>query len=100
MGDAQNAFAVFIFTTQGVPLLYNGQEVCLNKSLKFFVKDTIKWDTCRMTGFYKELIRMKKENKALWNGEFGGLMDSIKTNKDCRLFSYYREKKKTGFSYF
>jgi glycosidase len=92
MGDAQNAFAVFIFTTQGVPLLYNGQEVCLNKSLKFFVKDTIKWDTCRMTGFYKELIRMKKENKALWDGEFGGLMDSINTNKDCRLFSYYREK--------
>ena len=35
MGVAQKAFAVFTFTTQGVPLLYNGQEVCLNKSLRF-----------------------------------------------------------------
>jgi glycosidase len=92
MGKAQNAFAIFTFTTQGVPLLYNGQEVCLNKSLKFFVRDTIKWDTCKMTPFYTSLIKIKKENKALWNGDFGGKMDSIKTNKDCKVFAFYREK--------
>lgn len=92
MGDAQSVFAVFMFTTRGVPLLYNGQEVCLNKSLKFFVKDTIRWDTCKMTGFYTDLIRLKKENKALWNGDYGGRIDSIKSGKDCRVFAYYREK--------
>ncbi|MGA2406908.1 MAG: alpha-amylase family glycosyl hydrolase [Bacteroidales bacterium] len=92
MGEAQNAFAVFIFTTQGVPLLYSGQEVCLNKSLKFFVRDTIKWDTCKMTRFYTRLIKMKKENRALWNGDFGGKMDSIKTNKENKIFAFYREK--------
>ena len=92
MGEAQSAFAAFIFTTQGVPLLYNGQEVCLDKSLKFFVRDTIKWDPCRMTGFYTDLIKMKKANKALWNGEFGGIMEMIKTDKDNNVFAYYREK--------
>lgn len=92
MGVAQNAFAIFIFTTQGVPLLYNGQEVCLNKSLKFFVRDTIKWDTCSLTGFYRDLIKLKKANKALWNGEFGGKMEIIKTNKTKQVFAYYREK--------
>lgn len=92
MGEAQVPGAVFLFTTQGFPLLYNGQEACLNKSLKFFVRDTIKWDTCRMTQFYKDLIKMKKENKALWNGEFGGPMINIKTNKDNKMFAYYREK--------
>jgi glycosidase len=92
MGVAQNAFAVFIFTTQGVPLLYSGQEGCLNKSLKFFVRDTIKWDTCKMTRFYTSLIKMKKENKSLWNGDFGGKMDSIKTNKENKVFAFYREK--------
>ena len=92
MGEAQNAFAVFMFTTQGVPLLYNGQEVCLNKSLRFFVRDTIRWDSCKMTSFYTDLIKMKKENKALWNGEFGGTMEMIKTNKDNKVFAYYREK--------
>jgi len=92
MGEAQVPFALLIFTIQGFPLLYNGQEACLDKSLKFFVKDTIKWDTCRMTQFYKDLIKMKKENKALWNGDFGGPMFNIKTNKDNKIVAYYREK--------
>jgi glycosidase len=92
MGEAQSAFAVFTFTTQGTPLLYNGQEVCLNKSLKFFVRDTIKWDSCKMTSFYTDLIKLKKANKALWNGEFGGKMDTINTNKPRKVFAYYREK--------
>lgn len=92
MGEAQSAFAVFTFTTQGTPLLYNGQEVCLNKSLKFFVRDTIKWDSCKMTPFYTNLIKLKKDNKALWNGEFGGIMDTIPTGKSRKVFAYYREK--------
>jgi len=92
MGAAQNPFAVFTFTTQGTPLLYNGQEVCLNKSLKFFVRDTINWDSCKMTSFYTNLIKLKKSNKALWNGESGGTMDTIPTNKPRKVFAYYREK--------
>jgi alpha-amylase len=92
MGDAQSPFAVFTFTTQGVPLLYNGQEVCLNKSLRFFTRDTIKWESCKMTPFYTSLIKLKKENKALWNGEFGGTMDSIRTNRENKVFAFYRQK--------
>jgi len=90
MGIAQKAFAVFTFTTQGVPLLYNGQEVCLSKSLKFFERDTIKWDTCSLTGFYKDLIKLKKSNLSLSNGEFGARMEMIKTNKDNKVFCFSR----------
>ncbi len=92
MGVAQKAFAVFTFTTQGVPLLYNGQEVCLNKSLRFFERDTIRWDTCALTGFYRDLIKLKKSNPALSNGEFGARMEMIKTNKDNKVFCFSREK--------
>ena len=92
MGVAQKAFAVFTFTTQGVPLFYNGQEACLDKSLKFFVRDTIKWDTCSLSGFYENLIELKKSNEALWNGDSGGPMTLIKTNRDNRIFAYFREK--------
>ena len=92
MGEAQMAFAVFVFTTQGVPLLYNGQEVCLSKSLRFFERDTIKWDTCGLTGFYKDLIKLKKSNLALSNGEFGAKMEMIKTNKDNKVFCFSRVK--------
>jgi glycosidase len=92
MGEAQMVFAVFTFTTQGVPLLYNGQEVCLDKSLRFFERDTIKWNTCRLTEFYKDLIKLKKLNPALSNGEFGAKMEMIKTNKDNKVFCFSREK--------
>ena len=92
MGDAQQVFATLIFTGQGVPLIYSGQEVCLDKKLKFFVRDTIKWDSCSLTGFYKNLISLKKQNKALWNGDFGGPMVKISTSKDNKIFAFYREK--------
>jgi glycosidase len=91
-GNSQKAFATLIFTAHGVPLLYSGQEVCLNKRLRFFVRDTINWDLCEMTGFYQDLIKMRKENTALWNGEFGGPMIKIKTSKDKKVFAFYREK--------
>ncbi|MBP1674737.1 MAG: alpha-amylase, partial [Bacteroidetes bacterium] len=68
------------------------QEACLDKKLRFFVRDTIEWDTCYMTGFYSSLIRIKKENPALWNGDFGGKMIRIKTSKDKKIFAFYREK--------
>jgi glycosidase len=92
MGDAQRAFATLIFTAHGVPLIYSGQEDCLNKRLKFFVRDPIKWDTCILTGFYKDLISLKKQNKALWNGDEGGPMVRFTTDKDNAVFGFYREK--------
>ncbi len=92
MGPAQKPFAALIFTAQGVPMIYSGQEVCLNKRLKFFVKDTINWDTCSLTGFYRNLVSLKEKNQALWNGDFGGAMVKIPTNKANKVFAFYREK--------
>ncbi len=91
LGEAHEAFAVFMFTIPGVPLLYNGQEACLNKRLEFFIKDTIDWVECDKTGFYKTLIRMKKENTALWNGASGGPMHRIYTPDQPGLFAFSRE---------
>jgi glycosidase len=92
MGESQRVFGTMIFTAQGMPLIYSGQEACLDKKLKFFVRDTIEWDTCDLTGFYASLIKLKKENPALWNGDFGGKMTAIRTNKDKKIFAFYREK--------
>jgi len=92
MGDSQKMFATLIFTAQGVPLIYSGQEVCLDRKLKFFVKDSVKWDSCYLTGFYRGLVRLKHQNKALRNGESGGRMMLLKTNRDRKVFAFYREK--------
>jgi glycosidase len=92
MGEAQRVFGTLIFTAQSVPLIYSGQEDCLDKRLKFFVRDTIEWNACDLTGFYGNLIKLKKGNSALWNGDSGGKMIKIKTNRDNKLFAFYREK--------
>ncbi len=92
MGNAHGAMAAFMFTMPGVPLLYNGQEACLDKRLEFFTRDPIEWKDCEITNLYKTLIRMKKENPALWNGEFGGSFQEIKTSRPRSVFAFAREK--------
>ena len=92
MGEAQKAMAVFTFTIPGVPLLYGGQEACMDKRLKFFERDPIVWEECELTGFYKDLIQLKKDHEALWNGDYGSPMTMIKTSKSRRVFAFSREK--------
>ena len=90
-GDAQKAMATFIFTAYGIPMLYSGQEAGLNKRLKFFEKDTIDWsDPNKMQSFYKKLIELKKSNKALWAGEYGGMPVPINNNEN--VYAWKREK--------
>ena len=42
-GDALKAAIVFTILMDGIPLIYNGQEAGLNRSLEFFEKDPIEW---------------------------------------------------------
>jgi len=92
MGDAVKTFAVFSYTIPGMPLMYNGQEVCMNKRLRFFEKDTIEWIDCGMREFYTQLNVLKAENEALFAGDAGGKMIRITGSDDARVFAFSREK--------
>lgn len=73
MGDGARAFAVLSTTLPGMLLMYSGQEVGLDRRLKFFDKDSISWvDDKQFTPFYTNLINIKSRNQALWNGTYGG----------------------------
>lgn len=90
-GNGHKAFATFIFTAYGFPMIYSGQEVGLDKRLLFFEKDTINWqDPKQLTSFYKQLVRLKKDNQSLWNGGFGGTPKRI--SKDEWVYAFSREK--------
>jgi glycosidase len=94
MGDAYPALAVLTFTFESsFPLIYSGQEVGFDKKLEFFEKDEIIWnDQGNWTAFYQTLTALKKNNEALWNGEFGGLMKRVNTNEQNRVLAFVREK--------
>lgn len=84
-------FAVLSATVHGMPLIYNGQESGLDKRLEFFEKDEIEWKDYKYQDFYTSLLTLKKENVALWNGEFGGGLE-IFNLPDAMMYGYKREK--------
>ncbi len=64
------AWAVFTITWQGMPLIYSGQEMPNLKRLQFFHKDSIDWTgTPLLHDFYQTLLQLRKENKAINDGE-------------------------------
>ncbi|MCX7951609.1 MAG: alpha-amylase family glycosyl hydrolase, partial [Clostridiales bacterium] len=89
--DAVDVMSVLTFTLPGIPLIYSGQEAALNKRLEFFEKDEINWNGYPKQNFYKDLIRLKKENQALWNGEHGGNIKFFDIKND-NVLAFVREK--------
>jgi 1,4-alpha-glucan branching enzyme len=77
--------AVLTYTLPGMPLVYNGQEVGLNKRLQFFEKDPIDWASYTYSGksrtaMYTALNSIKLNNPALWAGPAGGTIKFLETD--------------------
>jgi len=94
MGDAHKMMAVFTATFEGMPLLYSGQEEPMKKRLAFFTKDTIGFKDYAYQDFYTTLFKLKKNNKALWNGKYGGDLVKLLGHEDVYAFT----RKKDGDS--
>ncbi len=92
MGDAGEAMAVLTYTIPGMALVYGGQEAGLDKRLRFFDKDTINWKESAYTDIYTKLNKLKKQNKALWNGEAGGNMIRLGDGSNYNVFAFLRQK--------
>lgn len=72
-GAAVKSFAVMSYVWPGMPLIYTGQEVGMDRRLEFFVKDTppVK-ENNEWYEFYKSLNTLKHNSKALTAGDKGG----------------------------
>lgn len=90
-GEGLHAAMVLCCTINGMPLVYSGQEAGLNRSLKFFEKDEIEWHDHENADIYKTLFQLKKRNRALWNGKWGGEMIRITNDHPEQVLSFYRE---------
>jgi glycosidase len=91
-GDAEEVCAVLTATVPGMPLLYSGQEIELNKRLSFFERDPIGWEENSHAGFYAALLNLKKRCPALWNGASGGNMIRVPTSNDSAVFCFMRQR--------
>lgn len=93
-GDAHQAMAVLTFTIHGMPLIYSGQEAAMDKQLEFFTKDAIDWKNYPLQDFYTQLLQLKKDNPALWNGDFGGELKVMPIDESNSVYTYLRQKEK------
>jgi alpha-amylase len=65
-GAIHAPFAVLTQTMKrSVPMIYSGQEEPHLDSIRFFYKDPIKFGKFQRAGFYKTLLELRKNNKAL-----------------------------------
>ncbi len=92
MGEAAEVMAVLAFGLPGMPLIYSGQEAGLDHRLLFFEKDEIPWIESSYKSLYTKLNQLKKENPALWNPGFGGIIEAIASDKPDQVLSFKRIK--------
>jgi len=89
-GAAAEVVRVLSFTSEGLPLIYNGQEAGLAKRLAFFERDPIVWKDAPQGELYRRLIALKKRNTALWNGADGAVMEPVANSAPKQVFSFVR----------
>lgn len=92
-GNMAKALAVFSCTWDGVPLIYNGQELpMLTKRLEFFEKDPIPWTgTYELHDFYRTLLDLHATHPALRGGDTAVTTYKIRTSDDANAFAYLRK---------
>ena len=89
-GGAVDAVTVLSFISEGLPLIYNGQEAGNRKRLAFFERDPITWKEAPEGDLYRRLIALKKRNTALWNGADGAVMEPVANSAPKQVFSFVR----------
>ena len=90
-GDGLKTVIALSVISEGMPLIYNGQEAGNPTRLPFFEKDSIDWKEHPIADLYKNLFILKKECTALWNGEWGARMTNVPNNKTAQVFSFIRQ---------
>lgn len=89
-GDALENAIVLSVLSEGMPMIYNGQEAGNTKRLAFFEKDPIKWREHPVGELYRRLFALKKANPALWNGAWGAEMIPVTNSAPSNVFSFVR----------
>jgi glycosidase len=93
-GDALEAAITLSVVSEGMPLIYNGQEAGNPRRLAFFEKDPIDWRPHPLGGLYQKLFALKRQNTALWNAAWGGRMINVFSTLPAQVLSFVRRNER------
>jgi len=88
--EAVPAFVLSATAQNSFPLMYTGQEVSLNKRLRFFEKDTVDWNGPSLADFYTAMFALKHSQPALANGPWGAPQATLRTSGGDRVYAFTR----------
>ena len=93
--ESLGALYTVIFTAEGIPLIYSGNEERDDISLEFFEKDNIKFGNYEYTDLISALCNIKTSNEPLYNGIAGGNVRIIEDdNKSVLAYERVKNGKK------
>lgn len=94
-GDGLEAAVVLSVVSEGIPLVYNGQEMGNRRRLAFFERDPIDWPADgaldRIGELYRQLFALKRETSALHNAGWGARMVRVVTDDLAHVLGFVRE---------
>jgi len=93
-GEGLEAAIVLSVVSEGMPLIYNGQEAGNPRRLAFFEKDPIEWREHPLGDLYKKLFALKKANTALWNAKWGPRMIRVPNSVPKKVLSFVRQNER------
>ncbi|MES2005722.1 MAG: alpha-amylase family glycosyl hydrolase [Bacteroidota bacterium] len=92
-GASHAPFAVLTQTLKrSVPLIYSGQEEPVLRSIKFFDKDTMRFEKLERAGMYQKLLMLRKNNKAL---SPDASFDRLTTGMEDKIYAFVRQADKS-----
>ena len=94
LGNAEETMTALSYLTPGMPLVYSGDEYGLDKSLKFFEKDSFTKVKGKQWEWRVKLGKLKNENKALNGGKKAASCTRILTSDDSKILAFARAKEK------
>jgi glycosidase len=93
-GEALEAAIVLSVVSEGMPLIYNGQEAGNERRLAFFERDPIDWQPHFLGDLYARLFALKRDNSALWNAAWGARMVNAPNNTPAQVLSFVRQNER------
>ncbi len=91
--ESLGALYTIVFTGEGIPLIYSGNEEDTDITLEFFEKDNIDFGDYKYADLLSALCKIRKENEPLYSGVAGG---KVRMTEDDNLNVTAFERVKNG----
>ena len=89
-GPALDAGIALSVASEGMPLIFNGQEAGNRRRLKLFERDPIAWRDDPEGALYTRLLAFRKAHPALWARPWGGRVAEVANDDHAHVLSFTR----------